>query len=1128
MAFIKPESREPTYSASLTSFYRSGTCSSSASRILIATNGQLLVSAKAPSVHHDFLEFLAVCQMRGIDFLGITWDHILDDNSNVIGLGMTAAIYPSALNLDVTFAFKRFIDRYLGEAGKESPEERRHRLYRALISEVSVLGNPAIREHHNIICLQGICWDYLPNEQEELFRPVLVFEKASHGDLRQFMRSTHAVNLTVKGKLKICADIVRGIAIMHSSGNFGGLKLSKDLYWRLTHPGVIHGDIKPHNVLIFDTSRSEPQNQKDGTTKYVAKIADFGYSTCTEHDEDCSASSLVQLPWSPPWNAPEIGPYSNVVTFREAKVTDVFSLGMICLWLLFHHDKSRSGSGLLDNLDVLRSLKEGGKLTEVAWDLIDQSADVEVSMRSRIREFFDLTLSKEPSNRSQDLPHLLDLLTLDDQKSECYVTHTIAGSKMQFIVKEQLFEVRSSSFVVRQWVDHVQMKWNSIQFASYDYRLRQYIATCLEREAVKCKNTECMRNAAFQLAFCYMTGFGRSRDSIVARSWLEESDKPAGQLSVAVQIATQVTQPYKNLHIIKLISEGYLVGIDHAEVYKAQGLLEVSEVCYRREIGDMEVAFQNENVLTVLKLTLSDILKLRGQYAEATDILELLVSRVENDTGFRERYLGNSQDFKTRLADVYLKQGWNRKAMSIFQEAIVDIEASAGSQHPQTMSARLNFSQALRKVGQFQRAEVIIRSCLSEKEKALGSGHPQTINVLENLAAVLKDQGHHDEALDVMRGVLTLQLKVSGPDSTPVLLTVLNLAGAEFQIGHYAEAGKLSLDTWKKLSGIFGPDNYEALTSLETYGMSLLLQHKGQAAEIALRQALDGMRRIRPRYDHNVLRFTTSLAIDLQACEKFVEAGEVLEQIVEAQESHVVEDVATLQDLQLLATNFFQKGMYQKAEQIVNLAVQGRRQVLGEAEVRTLQSVATLVDIKLDLDQSSEAELLSRQALQNCCSAFSHQPTRLKINNGLAVALELQGKYDESVSIYNECLDGYNKLYGKLNRDTLTSLSNLGSVHLKRGDYSQAEHLYQRAFDGFQQILGPEQPYTWITKSNIACAVAKQGRLEEAQELYRAAFKGLEETCGDDHTYTRKCEQSLKLLNNELDSRFQSELCKVT
>ena len=83
--------------------------------------------------------------------------------------------------------------------------------------------------------------------------------------------------------------------------------------------GVVHGDIKPQNVLVF----------KDAITrKIIVKVADFGYSTLTVGE-----SGKVFLPKSRPWNAPEH--HFRNFKVHEAKNMDVYSFGMLCLWFLF-------------------------------------------------------------------------------------------------------------------------------------------------------------------------------------------------------------------------------------------------------------------------------------------------------------------------------------------------------------------------------------------------------------------------------------------------------------------------------------------------------------------------------------------------------------------------------------------------------------------------------------------------------------------------------------------------------------------------------------------------------------------------------------------------------------------------
>jgi serine/threonine protein kinase len=88
---------------------------------------------------------------------------------------------------------------------------------------------------------------------------------------------------------------------------------------------IIHGDIKPQNVLVF----------KDGAGMTAIKLADFGFATLATGE-----ARNVLLPMSRPWNAPEhrFGGFD----FPEAKKTEVYSFGMLCLWVLFEKSLSQS------------------------------------------------------------------------------------------------------------------------------------------------------------------------------------------------------------------------------------------------------------------------------------------------------------------------------------------------------------------------------------------------------------------------------------------------------------------------------------------------------------------------------------------------------------------------------------------------------------------------------------------------------------------------------------------------------------------------------------------------------------------------------------------------------------------
>jgi len=173
------------------------------------------------------------------------------------------------------------------------------------------------------------------------------------------------------------------------------LKLNKDA-------DVIHGDIKPQNVLVF----------KDATGKTTVKVADFGYSTLAVGE-----TAKVFLPKSRPWNAPEH--YFGEFNVADAKKTDVYTFGMLCLWVLFG-SMSLPQKNTEYTFDIsdgphtsLEYFKDDDKMEDIASQLMDSVslADLNADYRIRLNEFFSLTVPLNPEKRTSDLGKVIVLLS---------------------------------------------------------------------------------------------------------------------------------------------------------------------------------------------------------------------------------------------------------------------------------------------------------------------------------------------------------------------------------------------------------------------------------------------------------------------------------------------------------------------------------------------------------------------------------------------------------------------------------------------------------------------------------------------------------------------------------------------
>jgi len=178
--------------------------------------------------------------------------------------------------------------------------------------------------------------------------------------------------------------------------------------------GVIHGDIKPQNVLVF----------KDTTGKTVVKVTDFGYSTLVAGETLATSEPLavgqlpapgqagrVFLPKSRPWNAPEH--HYGEFTVAEAQKTDVYSFGLLCIWVLFGKLLQNTTEYTFDAsngpLTSLEQLKHDDKMEQIANQWME-SVPLNAEQRTRLKEFFSLAVPRNPEKRTFDVEKLVGLL----------------------------------------------------------------------------------------------------------------------------------------------------------------------------------------------------------------------------------------------------------------------------------------------------------------------------------------------------------------------------------------------------------------------------------------------------------------------------------------------------------------------------------------------------------------------------------------------------------------------------------------------------------------------------------------------------------------------------------------------
>ena len=157
--------------------------------------------------------------------------------------------------------------------------------------------------------------------------------------------------------------------------------------------GVVHGDIKPPNILVF--------RNDDG--KYYPRLSDFGYSTLVPY-----TNSFVKIAISRPWNAPEY--HGREFSFSDGKKTDIYSFGLLCLWLLLKEDLEKSGISFdADKVKSFEELKMQGKLLEKVREALLEKA-ISRDTQLELMRFFTYTLEKDPARRAGGVEEVFYIL----------------------------------------------------------------------------------------------------------------------------------------------------------------------------------------------------------------------------------------------------------------------------------------------------------------------------------------------------------------------------------------------------------------------------------------------------------------------------------------------------------------------------------------------------------------------------------------------------------------------------------------------------------------------------------------------------------------------------------------------
>lgn len=815
--------------------------------------------------------------------------------------------------------------------------------------------------------------------------------------------------------------------------------------------GVIHRDLKPHNILV--TEQGEPPQPQP-------KILDFGVARATDADVQSATirTDVGQLIGTIPYMSPEqVAADPSDIDTRS----DVYALGVVLYELL---------AGRMP-YDIERKLiHEAARV--IREDEPTRLSSINTTLRGDVETIVAKALEKERDRRYQsaldlgsDIQRYLNdepiaarppstwyQLTKFSKRNKALVTGTAAAFAFLLLglvgTTYGLIEANTQRERVEQANTTLRAQNNNARsaieellvvsgvFDQYNLAPGQTTSAFIESEDESTPNH-------------YFTLRGADDGSIIIdpdeshQSNTRINDTFAAALpALALEYTKQALERERaRIHELEQVTEFQSAQL--AEIDPPTMGLKLREDLLEKFRARDERAGYDEEEITARLTTLDEFLNgvdFTGMALESLEenIFERAIEAI--DTQLADQPLVQAQILHAvasttrKLGLLTISELTQRRVLELRQRELPE-------SHPSIAIAAGSLGHVYSHQGRYELSESYFSEAVATFWKESGRAHPHTLTSLNGLGLTLEGLGRFDEAEQVFREVVAISSDYHGVESENYLAGLSNLANNLVSVNKLDEAERYLCEVLESRIRIDG------------------LEHRDT---ISVMNKLAGLYAAQRKYDKSIPYFRSVLNARIRLL------GRTHPSVV-ASLNNMGGVLWTVGDLDGA------EGYFQESLQI-------SRQIYGDSHSTTLICLNSIGSLLWSRGELDDAEAIYREVLETRSSVLGdHHRLTISSLGTLGVLLESKGDLDGAEQLYVISLERSRAVLGDSHPDTLLSLNNLGAIQSRRGQFHEAVETFVQALESALVALGPDHPDTLEFMSNIAKLLSAQSLYDQAE-----------------------------------------------